>query len=100
MYHQVVFQVLLLLPFSFCVNDSHEELKNVARFNLNKKGGEGVITEFIEKLNLLDVPELCRMPLAALKYFNHNVENFGIEIDIISILATASFFPICSSRSN
>ena len=43
----------ILLPFSFCVNDSHEELKNVARFNLKKKGGEGVITEFIEKLNLL-----------------------------------------------
>ncbi len=43
----------VLLPFSFCVKDSNEELKNVARFNLNKKGGEGVITEFIEKLNLL-----------------------------------------------
>ncbi len=43
----------LLLPFSFCVNDSHEELKSIARFNLNKKGGEGVITEFIEKLNTL-----------------------------------------------
>ena len=42
-----------LLPFSFSVNDSHEELKNVARFNLKRKGGEGVITEFIEKLNLL-----------------------------------------------
>ncbi len=43
----------LLLPFSFSVNDSHEELKNVARFNLKRKGGEGVVTEFIEKLNLL-----------------------------------------------
>ena len=43
----------ILLPFSFCVNDSHEELKNVARFNMKRKGGEGVITEFIEKLNLL-----------------------------------------------
>ena len=42
-----------LLPFSFSVNDSHEELKNVARFNLKRKGGEGVITEFIEKLNFL-----------------------------------------------
>ena len=42
-----------LLPFSFSVKDSHEELKNVARFNLKRKGGEGVITEFIEKLNFL-----------------------------------------------
>ena len=43
----------ILLPFSFSVRDSYKELKSIARFNLNKKGGEGVITEFIEKLNTL-----------------------------------------------
>ena len=43
----------LLFPFSFAVNDSHEELKKVARFILKRKGGEGVINEFLEKFNLL-----------------------------------------------
>ena len=43
----------LLFPFSFAVNDSHDELKKVARFILKRKGGEGVITEFLEKFNLL-----------------------------------------------
>ena len=42
-----------LIPFSFAVNDCHKDLKQIARFQLKKKGGEGVISEFIENLNLL-----------------------------------------------
>jgi len=42
-----------LIPFSFAVNDCHQDLKQIARFQLKKKGGEGVINEFIENLNLL-----------------------------------------------
>ena len=43
----------LLIPFSFAVNDCHKDLKKISRFHLNLKGGEGVINEFIEILNLL-----------------------------------------------
>ena len=43
----------LLIPFSFAVNDSHQDLKKISRFHLNQKGGEGVINGFIENLNLL-----------------------------------------------
>jgi len=42
-----------LIPFSFAVNDCHKDLKKISRFHLNLKGGEGVINEFIEILNLL-----------------------------------------------
>ena len=42
-----------LIPFSFAVNDCHQDLKKVSRFHLKEKGGEGVINGFIEKLNLL-----------------------------------------------
>ena len=42
-----------LINFSFAVNDCHQDLKQIARFQLKKKGGEGVINEFIENLNLL-----------------------------------------------
>ena len=42
-----------LIPFSFAVNNCHKDLKKVSRFHLDLKGGEGVINEFIEKLNLL-----------------------------------------------
>ncbi len=44
-----------IIPFSFAVNDSHKDLKAITRFCLNKNGGEGVLTEFIEKLNLLNI---------------------------------------------
>ena len=40
-----------MIPFSFAVNNSHSDLKRFARFNLKRNGGEGVIAEFIEKLN-------------------------------------------------
>ena len=42
-----------LIPFSFAVKDCHQDLKKISRFHLKLKGGEGVINEFIEKLNLL-----------------------------------------------
>ncbi len=42
-----------IIPFSFAVKDSNQELKKISRFQLKKKGGEGVICEFIEKLNFL-----------------------------------------------
>ena len=42
-----------LIPFSFAVKDCHEDLKKISRFHLKVKGGEGVINEFIETLNLL-----------------------------------------------
>ena len=42
-----------LIPFSFAVKDCHEDLKKRSRFHLKVKGGEGVINEFIETLNLL-----------------------------------------------
>ena len=42
-----------LIPFSFAVNDSHQDLKKISRFHLNQKGGEGVINGFIENLNIL-----------------------------------------------
>ena len=41
------------IPFSFSVKDCHQDLKKVSRFHLKTKGGEGVINEFIEKLNFL-----------------------------------------------
>ena len=41
------------IPFSFSVNNSHIDLKRIARFNLKRNGGEGVVAEFIEKLNFL-----------------------------------------------
>ena len=41
-----------LINYSFAVNDCHQDLKKIARFQLKKKGGEGVINEFIENLNL------------------------------------------------
>tara|TARA_Y100001978_G_C23680787_1_gene428894 strand:+ start:496 stop:1689 length:1194 start_codon:yes stop_codon:yes gene_type:complete len=41
----------LLIPFSFSVSDSNKDLKKISRFELKSKGGEGVIPEFIEKLN-------------------------------------------------
>ena len=44
-----------IIPFSFAVKDSHKDLKAISRFCLNKNGGDGVITEFIEKLNVLNV---------------------------------------------
>ena len=44
-----------IIPFSFAVNDSHKDLKEITRFCLNKNGGEAVITEFIEKLNILSI---------------------------------------------
>ena len=40
-----------LIPFSFAVNDCHRDLKNISRFHLKTKGGEGVINEVIEKIN-------------------------------------------------
>ena len=43
----------LLIPFSFAVNDSHQDLKKISRFHLEVKGGEGVVNEFIEKMNFL-----------------------------------------------
>jgi len=43
----------LLIPFSFAVNDSHQDLKKISRFHLKEKGGEGVINGFIENLNIL-----------------------------------------------
>ena len=42
-----------LIPFSFAVNDCHRDLKQISRFHLKEKGGEGVINGFIENLNLL-----------------------------------------------
>ena len=42
-----------LIPFSFAVNDCHQDLKQISRFQLKEKGGEGVINGFIENLNLL-----------------------------------------------
>ena len=42
-----------LIPFSFSVKDCHQNLKKISRFHLEVKGGEGVINEFIEKLNFL-----------------------------------------------
>ena len=42
-----------LIPFSFSVKDCHQDLKKISRFHLKAKGGEGVINEFIEKLNFL-----------------------------------------------
>ena len=42
-----------LIPFSFSVKDCHQDLKKVSRFHMEVKGGEGVINEFIEKLNFL-----------------------------------------------
>ena len=42
-----------LIPFSFAVNDCHQVLKQVSRFHLKEKGGEGVINGFIENLNQL-----------------------------------------------
>ena len=42
-----------LIPFSFAVNDCHQDLKKISRFHLKEKGGEGVINGFIENLNLL-----------------------------------------------
>ena len=42
-----------LIPFSFAVNDCHQDLKQISRFHLKEKGGEGVINGFIENLNLL-----------------------------------------------
>ena len=39
-----------IIPFSFSVNNSHIDLKKIARFNLKRNGGEGVVAEFIEKL--------------------------------------------------
>lgn len=44
-----------IIPFSFAVKNSHNDLKAISRFCLNKNGGDGVITEFIEKLNVLNV---------------------------------------------
>ena len=37
-----------IIPFSFAVKDCHQDLKNISRFLLNVKGGEGVINGFIE----------------------------------------------------
>ena len=51
-----------IIPFSFAVNDSHKDLKAISRFCLNKNGGDGVITEFIEKLNILNFSS---------KFWNH-----------------------------
>ena len=42
-----------LIPFSFSVKDCHKDLKKISRFHLELKGGEGVVNEFIEKLNFL-----------------------------------------------
>ncbi len=42
-----------LIPFSFAVKDCHKDLKKVSRFHMEVKGGEGVVNEFIEKLNFL-----------------------------------------------
>ncbi len=44
-----------LIPFSFAVKDCNQELKKISRFQLKKKGGEGVISEYIEKLNFLTI---------------------------------------------
>ncbi len=44
-----------LIPFSFAVKDCHKDLKIVSRFHLEVKGGEGVVSEFIEKLNFLSI---------------------------------------------
>ena len=43
----------LLIPFSFAVNNSHQDLIKISRFHLKEKGGEGVINGFIENLNIL-----------------------------------------------
>ena len=44
----------LLIPFLLvAVNNSHQDLKQISRFHLKEKGGEGVINGFIENLNLL-----------------------------------------------
>ena len=42
-----------IIPFSFAVNNSHEDLKKIVRFNMKRNGGEGVIAEFIEKIKFL-----------------------------------------------
>ena len=42
-----------IIPFSFAVKDCHKDLKNISRFHLKVKGGEGVINGFIEMMNLL-----------------------------------------------
>ena len=42
-----------MIPFSFSVNGSNKDLKRISRFQLKSKGGEGVISEIVEKINFL-----------------------------------------------
>ena len=80
-------QKILFAPLSLSV---HVFVKSSERNSIRIGEWNSPSNIKLKNLNLLDVPELCRMPLAALKYFNHNVENFGIETDIISSVEPGS----------
>lgn len=48
------FKVMELCRYTACPSDSHQLIKDISTFNLNSKGGEGVVRELVEDIFDLD----------------------------------------------
>ena len=46
-----------LCGYSACPSDSHKEIKKIATFVLDAKGGSGVVRELLEKIFKIDLLE-------------------------------------------
>ena len=49
------YQVMQICGFSACPSDSHPKILEIATFTLNKKGGDGVVRELVEKSLKIDI---------------------------------------------
>jgi len=55
------FLAIKLFKYSFCPNDSHQLIKNVATYTLKTNGGEGIFRELVEDVFKIDLIELLYM---------------------------------------
>ena len=51
------FEAMKLCGYSACPSDSHKEIKKIATFVLDAKGGSGVVRELLEKIFKIDLLE-------------------------------------------
>ena len=51
------FQAMKMCGLSACPADSHQKIKDIATFELKKKGGSGVVRELLEEILKVDIIE-------------------------------------------
>jgi YrbI family 3-deoxy-D-manno-octulosonate 8-phosphate phosphatase len=51
------FQAMLICGYSACPIDSHPRIKDIATFQLKKKGGSGIVRELLEEIFKVDIVE-------------------------------------------